>query len=183
MLCFAKSLQSCLTLCDAMDCSPPGSSLHVDSPGENTGVDCHFLLLEIFLTQGSNLHLLCLLHWQACSLLPAPIQHHWYNSHCCMLYIKLLRGNPEFSSQGKNIVSLILYLYEMVDVHYTCCGDHFMMYEVKSLYTLNLYSAVCQFHFRKIGIKTENKFSFINYPWDYIYTHVHRKNKDNNLNE
>ena len=27
-LCCAKSLQSCLTLCDSMDCSPPGSSLH-----------------------------------------------------------------------------------------------------------------------------------------------------------
>ena len=24
----AKSLQSCLTLCDPMDCSPPGSSVH-----------------------------------------------------------------------------------------------------------------------------------------------------------
>ena len=24
----AKSLQSCLTLCDPMDCSPPGSSIH-----------------------------------------------------------------------------------------------------------------------------------------------------------
>ena len=24
----AKSLQSCLTLCDLMDCSPPGSSVH-----------------------------------------------------------------------------------------------------------------------------------------------------------
>ena len=23
-----KSLQSCLTLCDPMDCSPPGSSVH-----------------------------------------------------------------------------------------------------------------------------------------------------------
>ena len=27
-VCCAKSLQSCLTLCDAMDCSPPGSSVH-----------------------------------------------------------------------------------------------------------------------------------------------------------
>ena len=27
-------------------------------------VGCHFLLQVIFLTQGSNLHLLCLLHWQ-----------------------------------------------------------------------------------------------------------------------
>ena len=29
----AKSLQSCPTLCDPMDCSPPGSSIHEDSPG------------------------------------------------------------------------------------------------------------------------------------------------------
>jgi len=27
-------------------------------PGKNTGVGCHFLLQEIFQTQGSNLHLL-----------------------------------------------------------------------------------------------------------------------------
>ena len=27
-----------------MDCSPPGSSVHGDSPGENSEVDCHFLL-------------------------------------------------------------------------------------------------------------------------------------------
>ena len=30
--------------------------------GKNSGVGCHFLLQEIFLTQGSNLRLLCLLH-------------------------------------------------------------------------------------------------------------------------
>ena len=29
-----------------------------ESPGKNTGVGCHFLLQEIFLTQGSNLHIL-----------------------------------------------------------------------------------------------------------------------------
>ena len=39
-----------------------------NSAGNNTGVDCHALLLGIFLTQGSNPHLLCLLHWQVCSL-------------------------------------------------------------------------------------------------------------------
>ena len=33
-----KSLQSCLTLCSTMDCSPPGSSIHGDSPDKNTGV-------------------------------------------------------------------------------------------------------------------------------------------------
>ena len=30
--------QSCLTLCDPMDCSPSGSSVHGDSAGKNTGV-------------------------------------------------------------------------------------------------------------------------------------------------
>ena len=33
-----------------------------DSPGKNTGVGCHALLQGIFLTQGSGLCLLCLLH-------------------------------------------------------------------------------------------------------------------------
>ena len=46
--------QSCPTLCDPMDCSLPGSSLHGDSPGKNTGVDCHALLQGILPVQGSN---------------------------------------------------------------------------------------------------------------------------------
>ena len=40
----AKSLQLCPTLCDPRDGSPPGSPHPWDSPGKNTGVDCHFLL-------------------------------------------------------------------------------------------------------------------------------------------
>ena len=39
-----KSLQSCLTLCDPIDGSPPGSPRPWDSPGRNTRVGCHFLL-------------------------------------------------------------------------------------------------------------------------------------------
>ena len=39
----AKSHQSCPTLCDPIDGSPPGSRPW-DSPGKNTGVGCHFLL-------------------------------------------------------------------------------------------------------------------------------------------
>ena len=46
----AKLLQSCLTHCDPVDCSPPGSSVHGDSPGKNTGVGCHALLQGLFLT-------------------------------------------------------------------------------------------------------------------------------------
>ena len=43
-----------------------------DSPGKNTGVGCHAFFEGIFLTQGLNLHLLCLLHWQVGSLPLAP---------------------------------------------------------------------------------------------------------------
>ena len=37
--------------CDSMDCSLPGSFVHGDSLGKNTGVGCHFLLPGIFSTQ------------------------------------------------------------------------------------------------------------------------------------
>ena len=44
----SKSLQSCLTLCDPLDCSPLGSSVlgawQWDSVGKNTGMGCHSLL-------------------------------------------------------------------------------------------------------------------------------------------
>ena len=69
--------QSCPTLCNPMDCSPvqlfatpwtvvlsnslqphrllPTTLLRPwDFPGKTTGVGCHFLLKEIFPTQGSN---------------------------------------------------------------------------------------------------------------------------------
>ena len=54
------------TLCDPRDCSPPGSSVHGDSQGRNTGVGCHSLLQGIFPTQGSNpglLHCRWILYW------------------------------------------------------------------------------------------------------------------------
>ena len=40
----AKSLQSCPTLYDPIDGTPPGYPCPWDSPGKNTGVGCHFLL-------------------------------------------------------------------------------------------------------------------------------------------
>ena len=41
----AKSLQSCLTLCDPIDpIEPTRLPRPWDSPGKNTGVGCHFLL-------------------------------------------------------------------------------------------------------------------------------------------
>ena len=52
VLCLVAQL--CLTLCDTMDCSVPGSSVHGDSPGKNIRVCCHALLQGIFPTQGLN---------------------------------------------------------------------------------------------------------------------------------
>ena len=41
--------QSCPTLCDPMDCSLPGSSVHGIFPGKCTEVGCLFLLTSIIL--------------------------------------------------------------------------------------------------------------------------------------
>ena len=46
LLCLIAQL--CPTPCDLTHCSPPGSSVHGDSPGKNTGVGCHGLLQGIF---------------------------------------------------------------------------------------------------------------------------------------
>ena len=46
--------QLCPTLCDPEDCSPPGSSVHGDSPSKHMGVGCHALLQGIIPTQGMN---------------------------------------------------------------------------------------------------------------------------------
>ena len=61
VLCLVAQL--CPILCD------PRLPCPWDSPGKNTGVGCHaflqghFLLQQIFLTQGSNQSPLCHLHW------------------------------------------------------------------------------------------------------------------------
>ena len=50
VLCLALGL----TLCNQMDCSLPGTSVHGDSPGRNSGVGYHALLQGILPTQRSN---------------------------------------------------------------------------------------------------------------------------------
>ena len=52
---------SCVQLCKPMDGGPPGSSVRGFFSGRNTGVGCYFQLQGIFLTQGSNPGLLCVL--------------------------------------------------------------------------------------------------------------------------
>ena len=61
--------QSCPTLCDPLDCSPPGSSVFQARILEWVAI---FLLQGIFLTQGLNSHLLCFLH---CRQILYPLSH------------------------------------------------------------------------------------------------------------
>ena len=51
-----------LCAADLMDSKPTRLFYPWNFLGKNTKAVCHFLLQGIFLTQGSNLHLLCLLH-------------------------------------------------------------------------------------------------------------------------
>ena len=100
---FTKSLQPYVTLCDPMNCSPPGSSVHGDSPGKNTGVGFHALLQGFFLTQESNLHFSCLLHWQASSFpLAPPGKHHVCVYTCMCIYIYTHTHNEILLGHKKN---------------------------------------------------------------------------------
>ena len=87
-VCVCSDAQLHLTLCDPMDCSPPGSSVRGIFPGKHTGVSCHFLLQGIFPTKGSNPHLLRLLHWQRDSLL---LSHQGSLEYICQTLNKYLR--------------------------------------------------------------------------------------------
>ena len=104
MLCLAA--QSCPTLCDPMDWSPPGYSIHVDCLGKNTGVGCHALLQGIFPTQGSNAGLpdcrqvLYCLHYQG-----SPFQT---RETCNFLFFRfLLRELQNHHLQVDYFVSLL----------------------------------------------------------------------------
>ena len=63
--------QSCLILCNSMDCSLQ-APLSMGFSRQEYWRGCHFLLQGIFLAQGSNPCPLCLLHWQEYSLPLAP---------------------------------------------------------------------------------------------------------------
>ena len=51
VLCLVAQL--CPTLCDPIDCSLPGSSVHGDPPGKNIVMGCHAILQGVFPTQVS----------------------------------------------------------------------------------------------------------------------------------
>ena len=68
----AKSLQSCPTLCDPIDGSPPGYPHPWDSPRKNTGVGCHFLLKCMKVKSLSHIRLL-VTPWTAAHQAPASM--------------------------------------------------------------------------------------------------------------
>ena len=76
----------------------PGSSVHRDSLGKNTGMDCHALLQGLFLTQGLNLYLLWLLHFRL-------ILYHWAT-----------RGSPLMDCQTSDVRNKKFYPYSRCSV-------------------------------------------------------------------
>ena len=108
-----------------------------DSPGKNTRGRCHTLLQGIFSTQGSNLWLLGLLHWQAGSLLLAPPgkphanaeenQIYFSNSwkiqlfeknHPTFILIQIHKGMHSFIFLF-SIISIILISFKLIHIYST----------------------------------------------------------------
>ena len=91
----AKLLQSCLTLCDPMDCSPPGFSVH----GILQARTREFLMIQIKLSQNNKVTtmLLFFLPFSLDTLLQKPYEF-------CSNY-QLNPGNlaPEFKSFSRNV--------------------------------------------------------------------------------
>ena len=59
-----------VTLCGHMDYRPPGSSVHGDSPGKNTGVVCHAVLQGIFPTQVLTTWMTLSIFWEKAFEIP-----------------------------------------------------------------------------------------------------------------
>ena len=54
-----------------------------------------------------------------------------------------------------------MFLYEMVDAEQIYCDNHFMIFVSQiMLYTLNLYTVVCQLHLSRIGRKKKTTTTF-----------------------
>ena len=95
------SLQSCLTLCDPMDCSPPGSSVH--------GILQARILAWVAMPSSGDLPdpgiesvSLCLLCWQVASLpLASPGDSHSKESACNAGDLSLIPGLGRSPGEGK----------------------------------------------------------------------------------
>ena len=76
-VCVCAVARSCPTLCDPMDCSPPGSSVHgIFQAGMLESV-CHFLLQGILPIEGSSMHFLHLFIDRQILYTEPPGKHHY----------------------------------------------------------------------------------------------------------
>ena len=116
-VCVCLVTQSCPTLCNCMDYSPPSSSFHGDSPGKNTGVGCHSLL------QGSSQPR----DWTCISCIDRQILYHWATwavSRCCWCsgtkLCPTLCDPKDCSTPGFPVLH---HLPELVQTHILPVGD------------------------------------------------------------
>ena len=102
-------IQLCPTLCDPMDCSPPGSFVHGDSPGKNNGMGCHAILQGIFPTQELNPSLLHLLNCrQILYHRPTMESHNFIIINLGEVILKFLLNQSHQSSRVLNLFALLL---------------------------------------------------------------------------
>ena len=140
--------QSCPTLCGPMDCSPPDSSAH--GIFQTRILNCHFLLQEVFLTQGSNSRLLCLLHWQADSLPLLPpgkcqLTLSALSSTYPSAWLSLSASQSLLTTKYLFFVYFLLYIPVYMFLQDPMLGQHGSCQNLKaSIYFVGLY--VCLLH-------------------------------------
>ena len=91
-VCVYAQLLSCVQVFAIHGLQPTRLLCPHNFPCKTTKAGCHFLLHGIFPTQGSNLHLLCLLHWQADSLpLALPGKPYMY-LHTNLIHLEIKKS-------------------------------------------------------------------------------------------
>ena len=98
--------QSGLTLCNPMNCSPPGSTVHEIFSSKGTGVHCRFLLQGIFATRGLNMGLLhCrqILYWLS-------YEGSWWSTIVQYFYFKPAMSERKHKCSGNLDDTTILFL-------------------------------------------------------------------------
>ena len=109
--------------------SPAPQFKGISFPGKNTGVGFHFLLQGIFLTQGSNPHLL---HWQADSSPPHHLgsPYNWQNQQkqpLSLLSLQLLQFKDNKKTGNNQADTCILFIFITL-IHLSCLHNNPMKY-------------------------------------------------------